>query len=469
MFPESAGVDHQLMQSLLEASLSRGGDFSELYFEENHSGSIALEEGLIKYAGKQLFRGLGVRVVVGEQTGYAYTEDLSRSAMEKAARTAAAIAKESSGRQVPPVAVGRTAQRYPVAIPAENHEADKKIALIREGEAAALGHDPRIRRVNASFAESRSIVTVVTSEGHLLRDTRPMIRFTVEAISEAEGHRHQGRSSGGGRLGLEYFEGQHSPAEHGREAARRALQQLEAVDAPAGPMEVILGPAESGILLHESVGHPLEADFNRKGTSAYAGRIGQQVASPLCTVIDDATVTNDRGAIAFDDEGVEGQRTVLIEEGILRGYMHDRISAGFFDTAPTGNGRRESYKHNPIPRMTTTYMMAGPHDPQEIIASTDKGIYCLSFLGGQVDIASGDFVFVPSEAWLIEGGKLTVPVKNLTLIGNGPDVMTRITMVGNDLEISDGMWTCGKGQSVPVGVGLPTVKISEITVGGNAL
>jgi TldD protein len=234
-------------------------------------------------------------------------------------------------------------------------------------------------------------------------------------------------------------------------------------------MEVILGPAESGILLHESVGHPLEADFNRKGTSAYAGRIGEQVASPLCTVIDDATVANDRGALSFDDEGVEGQRTVLIEEGILRGYMHDRISARFFDVPTTGNGRRESYKHNPIPRMTTTYMNAGDHDPREIIASTARGIYCTSFLGGQVDISSGDFVFVPSEAYLVENGRLTAPVKNLTLIGNGPDVMTRITMVGNDLGISDGMWTCGKGQSVPVGVGLPTVKISEITVGGSAI
>jgi TldD protein len=410
-----------------------------------------------------------VRVVIGEQTGYAYTEDLSPAAMKKAALTAAAIAQNSAGREIPEVSVGRAEDRYPVEIPPETRDVDQKIALIREAEAAALGHDPRIKRVNASFAETKSDVTVATSEGLLLSDTRPMMRFSVEAVSEDGNGRHQGRSSGGGRLGMEYFQLVKSPADHGRDASRRALLLLEAKDAPAGPMEVILGPAESGILLHESVGHPLEADFNRKGTSAYAGRIGEQVASPLCTVIDDATVANDRGAISFDDEGVMGQRTVLIENGILRGYMHDKISARFFDTAATGNGRRESYKYHPIPRMTTTYMMAGESDPEEIIASTAKGIYCVSFVGGQVDISNGDFVFVPSEAYLIEDGKLTAPVKNLTLIGNGPDVMNRITMVGTDFGISDGMWTCGKGQTVPVGVGLPTVKISEITVGGSAL
>ena len=469
MFPESAGVDPRLMQTLLETSLSRGGQFSELYFEESRAGHIALEEGLIKHASRQVFRGLGVRVVIGEQTGYAYTEDLSTTAMKKAALTAAAIARGTGGKDVPPVSVGQAADRYPVVIPPDTHEVDEKIALLREAEAAALGHDQRICRVNVSFAEKISAVTVVTSDGLLLRDSRPMIRISVEAVSEVGDNRHQGRSSGGGRLGLEYFQRVRSAGDHGREAARQAILLLDAVEAPAGPMAVILGPAESGILLHESVGHPLEADFNRKGTSAYSGRIGEQVASPLCTVIDDATVSNDRGAIAFDDEGVDGQRTVLIEKGILRGYMHDRISARFFDTAATGNGRRESYKHHPIPRMTTTYMMAGEHDPEEIIASTGKGIYCTSFVGGQVDIASGDFVFVPSEAYLVEDGRLTVPVKNLTLIGNGPDVMTRITMVGSDLGISDGMWTCGKGQSVPVGIGLPTVKISEITVGGSAL
>ncbi len=468
MFPETAGVDHGLMQKLLRSSLSRGGDFSELYFEESRSGSIALEEGIIKHAGRQVFRGLGVRVVIGEQTGYAYTEDLSMAAMEKAALTAAAIARGTTGREIPEVSVGRAQGRYPVEIPPADVDVDRKIALIREAEAAAMARDPRITKVNASFAETTSQVTVATSEGLLLRDTRPMMRISVEAVAEDGDNLQQGRSSGGGRLGMEYFDRVTSAVEHGNEAARRALLLLEAVDAPAGPMEVILGPAESGILLHESVGHPLEADFNRKGTSAYAGRIGEVVASPLCTVIDDATVANDRGALSFDDEGVMGQRTVLIEKGVLRGYMHDRISARYFATDPTGNGRRESYKHNPIPRMTTTYMMAGDHDPEEIFASTARGLYCVSFLGGQVDISNGDFVFVPSEAYLVEDGKITVPVKNLTLIGNGPDVMTRITMVGTDFGTSDGMWTCGKGQSVPVGVGLPTVKISEITVGGSA-
>jgi len=469
MFPQSAGIDPDLMQRLLAASLSAGGQFSELYFEEIRSRHIALEEGLIKTAGRQVFRGLGVRVVVGEQTGYAYTEDLSFEAMERATRTAAAIARSTPGEPVPPLAVGHPPQRYPVALPPEGHGVEEKIALLREAETAAQARDRRIVRVNASLAEKISDVTVATSDGRLLSDTRPMIRISVEAVSEEAGNRHQGRSSGGGRLGLEYFQRTKSAADHGDEAARRAIVLLEAQDAPAGPMEVILGPAESGILLHESVGHPLEADFNRKGTSAYAGRIGETVASPLCTVIDDATVANDRGALAFDDEGIEGQRTVLIENGVLRGYMHDRISARFFDSPVTGNGRRESYKHHPMPRMTTTYMEAGEHEPEEIIASTKQGIYCVSFVGGQVDISNGDFVFVPSEAYLVEDGRLTAPVKNFTLIGNGPDVMTRVTMVGSDLGISDGMWTCGKGQSVPVGVGLPTVKISEITVGGSAL
>lgn len=469
MFPQSAGIDPDLMQRLLAASLATGGRFAELFFEEIRSMHIALEEGLIKTAGRQVFRGLGVRVVLGEQTGYAYTEDLSFEAMEKAARTAAAIARSAPGVPVPPLAVGRAPERYPVAVAPEGREVGEKIGLLREAEAAALGRDRRITRVNASMAEKISDVTVATSDGRLLGDTRPMIRLSVEAVSEEGGHRHQGRSSGGGRVGLEYFRRRMSAADHGSEAARRAILLLEAHDAPAGPMEVILGPAESGILLHESVGHPLEADFNRKGTSAYAGRIGETVASPLCTVVDDATVANDRGALAFDDEGVEGQRTVLIEKGVLRGYMHDRISAGYFDADETGNGRRESYKHHPMPRMTTTYMEAGEHDPEEIVASTKRGIYCSSFLGGQVDISNGDFVFVPSEAYLVENGRLSAPLKNLTLIGNGPDVMTRVSMVGSDLGISDGMWTCGKGQSVPVGVGLPTVKIAEMTVGGSAL
>jgi TldD protein len=296
-----------------------------------------------------------------------------------------------------------------------------------------------------------------------------MLRFVVNAVAERNGNRQIGLWSGGGRIGNEYFELKKSPAELGTDAARQAVLLLDAVDAPAGPMELILAPAESGVILHESIGHPLEADFIRKGTSAYTGRVGDKVASELVTVIDDGTVKNDRGSINFDDEGTIPTATVLIEKGILKGFMHDRISAALFDVPLTGNGRRESYRNPPAPRMTNTYLANGTHDPEEIFRSTKRGIYCKTFRGGQVDISNGDFVFVPVEAYLVEKGRVIEPVKNLTIIGNGPDTLSKVTMVGNDFAFSDGRWTCGKGQHVPVGLGLPTVKISEITVGGSEM
>jgi TldD protein len=389
--------------------------------------------------------------------------------MKRAALTAAAIADTSATDG--PVAIDRRSfeNHYPVEEPTTGTPLERKIAWITEAERAARNSDPRIVKATVTLADRLSAVQIVTSEGVLLRDTRPMMRISVSVVAEEGGNRQVGISSGGGRIGNEYFRLKSSPDEHGRDAARQAVLLLSAVDAPAGPMELILAPAESGVLLHESVGHPLEADFIRKGTSAYTGRIGDRVASELVTVIDDGTVPNDRGSINFDDEGTIPRETVLIEKGKLVGYMHDRISASIFNVPLTGNGRRESYKYPLAPRMTTTYLAGGTSDPQEILGSTGKGIYCKSFRGGQVDISNGDFVFVPVEAYLVEKGRITAPVKNLTLIGNGPDVLSKVTMVGNDFAFSDGRWTCGKGQQIPVGVGLPTVKISEITVGGSAL
>jgi TldD protein len=408
-------------------------------------------------------------VLRGEGTGYAYTEDLSYEKMKQAALTAAAIADSSSSIEPVPVSEIPFENRYPIEHSTTDTPLRIKTGWIEEAEQAARAFDSRVVKVTASIIDRSSTIQIVTSEGALLRDTRPMMRLSVSAVAEKGTSRQIGISSGGGRIGNEYFTSRLSPADHGREAARQSVLLLSAVNAPAGPMELILAPAESGVLLHESVGHPLEADFIRKGTSAYTGRIGDRVASELVTVIDDGTITNDRGSLNFDDEGTIPEKTVLIENGTLVGYMHDRISATIFDAPLTGNGRRESYKFPLAPRMTTTYLAGGTHDPEAIFRSTKRGIYCKSFRGGQVDISNGDFVFVPVEAHLVEDGRVTAPVKNLTLIGNGPDVLSKVTMVGNDFAFSDGRWTCGKGQQIPVGVGLPTVKISAITVGGSDL
>jgi TldD protein len=463
------GISDEKMISVMETALSRGAQYCDVFFEHTVENQLTMEEGIVKEGIKWISHGAGIRAVKGEGTGYAYTEDLSLEMMKQAALTAAAIA--DTGASPPPVSIDEVpfTNRYPVEDPVTGMPLERKIAWIEEAEEAARKHDPRVIKVTVSLADSLSTIQIATSEGRLLKDTRPMIRISVSVVAESEGNRQIGISSGGGRLGSGYFSAGMTPAAHGGEAARQAILLLEAVDAPAGPMELILAPAESGVLLHESVGHPLEADFIRKRTSTYTDRIGDRVASDLVTVIDDGTIMNDRGSINFDDEGTIPTPTVLIEKGILKGFMHDRISANHFGVEPTGNGRRESYKSPPVPRMTVTYLAAGESDPEEIFRSTKKGIFCKSFRGGQVDISNGDFVFVPIEAYLVEDGRVTAPVKNLTLIGNGPDVLTRVTMTGSDFAFSDGRWTCGKGQHAPVGVGLPTIKISEITVGGSEL
>jgi TldD protein len=465
-FADRFGVDTKLMNDILAVALSRGGDYADLFFEHRRTSSILFEEQAVKNAGGGIVQGVGIRVVAGDATGYAYTEDLTAEAMRQAADTAARIA--TAGKKAPPVTVATKRGRdlYPVRIPAWETPAREKLEIIRRADAAARAYDPAIQRVVVSMADEEKHVAIATSDGTFVEDFQPMIRMSVQALSERGDNRQTAVGGGGGRLGMEYFE-THTPEELARETARQAILLQSAIDAPAGQFPVVLGRGDSGILLHEAVGHGLEADFNRKETSNYSGRVGKPVASTLVTVVDDGTVLNSRGTINVDDEGNLPKKNVLIEEGILQGYMQDRISAKHFGVEASGNGRRETFQHYPMPRMTNTYMLPGQDDPEEIIRSVDHGLYCLSYAGGQVNISNGDFVFSVTEAYMIEGGKLGAPVKNVTLIGNGPETLSKVTMVGSDFELSDGRWTCGKeGQSVPVGVGMPTVLVSGITVGG---
>ena len=458
-------IDAALAERLLSVALSRGGDYADLFFEYEVSGSYGYEEGILKSAGRGVSLGLGVRVRKGEATGYAYCEDLAIEAMEHAAKIAAQIANEGGKA---PVGLERisTPSRYPVAEISFDVDGATKRDLLRRADVAARALDPRITRVEASLAEQIREIMVATSDGKLVTDSQPLMRFGLRVIAEDKGQRRAGSSGGGGRVGLSYFDGK-SPEWHAGEAVRQALTMLEAREAPAGEMEVVLAPGDSGILLHEAVGHGLEADFNRKRTSNYTDQVGQRVASELCTVVDDASILHSRGSIDVDDEGNVPTSSVLIEKGILRGYMQDRHSAEHFHVPASGNGRRESFKSHPMPRMTNTLLLAGEHDPEEIVKSVKKGIFAKKFGGGQVDISNGDFVFSLTESYLIEDGKITAPLKDVNLIGNGPDVMRKVVMLGRDLELSDGIWTCGKeGQSVPVGVACPTIKISGITVGG---
>jgi len=460
-------VDAPLLERLLAEALSRGGDWADLYFERRAESSIRMEQDEVREAAAGVVAGVGVRVLAGERTGYAYTEDLVPESMARAARTASLVAAGAGEEAVVRVAEAPVRDLYRTARPASAEALEARVALLRRSSAAARGHDRRVSRVMVTLRDEAKSVLVATSAGGLFRDEQPLLAFRVAVVAEDAGKgRTQGMEGGGGRFGLEYFD-RRPPEEHAREAARRAVLALGASEAPAGPMPVVLGPGYSGILLHEAVGHPLEADFNRKGLSRYSRQIGERVASPLCTIVDDGTVEGSRGSLNVDDEGSPTSPTTLIENGVLVGYMQDRLSARLTGAGATGNGRRESYAHPPMPRMTNTCLPAGPHDPEEILRSVKRGVYAASYSGGQVDISKGDFVFSVTEAWLIEEGRLTRPLRGVTLIGNGPDVMGRVEMVGRDFRLSDGMWTCGKlGQSVPVGVGMPTVKISSITVGG---
>jgi TldD protein len=458
-----------MCRKLLTTALSKGGQYADLFFEYRATGSLAFEEGITRSAARGVSVGLGVRVLRGEATGYAYVEDLTWEAMLRAAETAARIA--ASGKSAPPVELEPIVlpRRYDIPEPTLLVEGAQKRELLERASRAAHRFDSRVAKVEATFAEEIREVLIATSTGQLAHDVQPLMRFGVRVVAEDGSKRESGRSGGGGRTTLGYFGGA-SPEWHAEVAAKQAMVLLDARSAPAGQLEVILAPGDSGILLHEAVGHGLEADFNRKGTSNYTGQVGKQVASKLCTVVDDPTFLQGRGSINVDDEGNEPSAHVLIEEGILRGYMHDRLSARHFQIGATGNGRRESFASVPMPRMTNTVLLAGPDDPEEIIRSVKKGVFAKTFGGGQVDIANGDFVFSLTESYLIEDGKLTAPLKGVQLIGNGPETLREVTMLGNDIGLSDGIWTCGKdGQSVPVGVGCPTIKIAKITVGGTEL
>jgi TldD protein len=465
----SAPVDAEICRKLLEIALGRGGDYADLFFEYRAGGGLTFEEGITRSATRGVSMGLGVRVQKGDATGYAHVEDLSWEAMQRAAATAARIANESPGAPPQKVEPLVLPNRYLLERPSIDVSGVEKRSLLERASKTAQAFDPSVVKVSSTFAEEVREVLIVTSDGRMAHDVQPLLRFGISVVVEKQGKRESGRSGGGGRMTLGYFEGK-SPEWHAQEAARQALVLLDARKAPAGQMEVVLGPGDSGILLHEAVGHGLEADFNRKGTSNYTGQVGKVVASPLCTVVDDPSLLQSRGSINIDDEGMEPTRSVLIQDGVLRGYMQDRLSARHFKVTPTGNGRRESFASVPMPRMTNTVLLAGPHDPEEMVRSVKRGIFAKTFGGGQVDISNGDFVFSLTESYLIEDGKITSPLKGVNLIGNGPETLREVTMLGNDVAVSDGIWTCGKdGQSVPVGVGCPTIKIARITVGGTEI
>ena len=465
---EPAGIGDPELARLIGSLLAGRVDYGDLYFQYSRHEAWSLEEGKVKSGSHNIEQGVGVRAVAGEKTGFAYSDDIVLPALLDAAAAARTIAQQGAEGRAPAVFRGESGlQLYRPVDPLASLADDAKVKLLERVEAEARARDSRVKQVMASLAGVHEVVLVVRSDGVIAGDVRPLVRLNVSVIVEADGRREQGSHGGGGRFTYDYFLQEDRALEYAREAVRQALVNLEAVDAPAGTMPVVLGPGWPGILLHEAIGHGLEGDFNRKGTSAFAGRLGERVASDQCTVVDDGTLPNRRGSLNVDDEGTPTQKTVLIENGILNGYMQDTLNARLMGVAPTGNGRRESYAHLPMPRMTNTYMLAGNHDPGEIIASVDKGLYAVNFGGGQVDITSGKFVFSASEAYLIENGKITRPVKGATLIGNGPDVLTRVSMVGRDLQLDPGVGTCGKeGQSVPVGVGQPTLKIDGLTVGG---
>jgi TldD protein len=467
-FRDRFGLDDRSLTAALDAALERRVDYADLFFEYSSQDSVVLEEGIVKTGDRHLEQGVGVRAQVGERQGYAHSDEVTIEALLIAARTARAISAES-GAGASTAVSARVAARdlYPVAQPPTDASVARKIGLVEEIDRYARSCDPRIVEVMASCITQHRRVLVVGSDGTVAEDARPLVRLNVQVIAKAGSRREVGYQGCGGRSEFDLLLDPTRWREIVDEAVRTALLNLEAVPCPAGSMTVVLGPGWPGVLLHEAIGHGLEGDFNRKKTSAFAGRIGERVAAPGVTVVDDGTLPGRRGSLNVDDEGTATQRTVLIEDGILRGYLQDRLNARLMGMAPTGNGRRESYAHLPMPRMTNTFMLAGQDDPADIVRSVDRGIYAVNFGGGQVDITSGKFVFSASEAYRIEGGRIGAPLKGATLIGNGPDVLTRVSRIGNDLALDRGVGTCGKdGQSVPVGVGMPTLRIEELTVGG---
>jgi TldD protein len=462
-----AGLDENDLDRVFGTLLGHAVDSGDLYFQSTRFESWILEDGIVKEGSHSIEQGAGVRAISGDKTGFAYSDEILMPALLEASQAARAIARQGREGRLQVWRHGRENSLYPAIDPLDRMSADDKVALLRQLDAEARRQDPRVTEVVVNLAGVHEVMMVAVSDGTLSADVRPLIRCNVTVNVEQDGRREQGTAGGGGRSDYGFFLEDGRALGYAREAVRQALVNLEAVATPAGTMPVVLGPGWPGVLLHEAIGHGLEGDFNRKGTSAFAGRMGQQVASKLCTVVDDGTLAGRRGSLNVDDEGVPSRHTVLIENGILTGYMQDRMNAGLMGVEPTGNGRRESYAHLPMPRMTNTYMLAGASDPAEIIRCVDRGLYAVNFGGGQVDITSGKFVFTASEAYLIEGGRVTRPVKGATLIGNGPEVLKRVSMVGNDMHLDAGVGTCGKeGQSVPVGVGQPTLLIDELTVGG---
>jgi TldD protein len=444
-------------------------DTADLYFQHSRSESWVLEDGIVKEGNHSIEQGVGVRALSGEKTGFAYSDEIVLPSLLEAAGSARAIAQASANGIGKPLAVTTGRALYPAIDPIETLSSEDKIALLREIDALCRSLDPRVKQVIASVAASLETILLAASDGTLAADVRPLVRINVQVIAEQNGRREAGSAGGGGRYGFKELLENGRAHGFAREAVRVALVNLESVDAPAGNMPVVLGPGWPGVLLHEAIGHGFEGDFNRKGTSAFAGMLGEKVAAPGVTVVDDGTLAGRRGSLSIDDEGVPTNCTVLVENGVMKGYMQDKLNARLMKMAPTGNGRRESFAHLPMPRMTNTYMLPGERDPGEIIASVKKGLYAVNFGGGQVDITNGKFTFSASEAYLIEDGKVTRPVKGATLVGSGPEVLKRVSMIGNDLKLDEGVGVCGKdGQSVPVGVGQPTLKIDRMTVGGTA-
>lgn len=463
-----AGLDDQHVMQVMDQLLNNTIDIADIYFEQSHQENWLLEDDIVKEGGYHIENGAGLRAVSGEKTGFACTDDMSLSALLQAAKTARNISQGNSGTSQPIKLITQSQPPlYTAKNPLKSLNEAQKITLLQEINATAHAYDKRVKQVTVSLAAAYSTILICNEQYQLSADIRPLIRLNVNVIVEHNGRREQGNSGGGARSTLEFLLEKNRAKQYAKEAVQQALTNLEAIEAPAGLYPVVLAAGWPGVLLHEAVGHGLEGDFNRKGTSNFSHSLGKQVASTACTVVDNGTLANRRGSLSIDDEGTITQETVLIEHGILRNYMQDRLNARLMQMPTTGNGRRESYAHLPMPRMTNTYLQAGEHSSEEIITTVKKGIYAVNFAGGQVDITSGKFVFSANEAYLIENGQITTPIKGATLIGDGPAVMKKISMVGNDLRLDSGIGSCGKeGQSLPVGVGQPTLKIDELTVGG---